>query len=908
LSKVILKIFSFLLMVFAAFEFGHWLNYTQKGYLQFDLEPPEAIAIIEGNRYHSGNWYIFKIGEYDINMMAQGHNDTNLNIYIGQKDSVRCQIDLKALPGIINFEVTPDNATISIDNISYKSGNIELPAGTYAANIVCQGYDTMQLGFTLHRGDSICRKIDLSDRPATVLLMVEPEDASIYIEGFNYTSGKILLPAGRYVAEISHSGYQTKHESFSLEQGESAKREVQLQALPATINLTVEPSDAVVTINGVEYQSHQIELPAGSYIAEIGHSGYRTTHEYFSLRQGESVSLEVCLQALPGIINLQVEPSDATITINGKEYRSGQIEVPAGPYIAYIKCSGYNTIQEHFDIQNGDTINQIIMLERIENVPDQDFVFTEVNSETPDTVTESSETRDTVTDIDGNIYKTVKIGNQIWMLENLRVSRYRDGTRIPYINNTNQRTDNIKGALCWYDDQISNSELYGNLYNWYAVVDEHGLAPDGWNIPSDKDWKELETYVGAIATKKIEPDKDWITIHSSDTARLLAVSSGLRMIDGRFLNLDSNAYYWSSSILVDRLAIYRSIDIKNRVMRRNTSYKNYCMAVRCVKYTDEADSNETVISLLNNSSQLLKTVSTIYEESQNELLNIYEESQNKLLNIYEESQKKLLNVNMEMIFVKGGSIQIDTNDVDDENKSRDSVCISDFYMGKYEVSQGQYAKVMGHNPSFFKYLGGKVPVETVSWYDAVEFCNWLSLREGKTPAYMITDTSVTWDPKANGYRLPTEAEWEYAAGAFENQSRFSDRVKWAGTSIDSSLAGYAWYNWNSLNKPHEVGVKQPNDLGLYDMSGNVWEWCWDPFNNGASSKVFHFSSYESNRVIRGGSWANSAQTCMFDTRKDFNSFMKGNNIGFRLAFNSDISKTTKNIDDEKQDLEENRVK
>jgi formylglycine-generating enzyme required for sulfatase activity len=140
-------------------------------------------------------------------------------------------------------------------------------------------------------------------------------------------------------------------------------------------------------------------------------------------------------------------------------------------------------------------------------------------------------------------------------------------------------------------------------------------------------------------------------------------------------------------------------------------------------------------------------------------------------------------------------------------------------MGKYEVTQAEYQSVMGNNPSNFK--GDNLPVKRVSWLEAVEYCNRLSLKEGLTPCYRgsVNDISCNWN--ADGYRLPTGAEWEYAAKE-GNQGYLT--YEYAGSNTVDAVG---WYDGNSGGRTHPVGGKAPNSLGLYDMRGNVWEWCWD---------------------------------------------------------------------------------
>ena len=219
---------------------------------------------------------------------------------------------------------------------------------------------------------------------------------------------------------------------------------------------------------------------------------------------------------------------------------------------------------------------------------------------------------------------------------------------------------------------------------------------------------------------------------------------------------------------------------------------------------------------------------------------------------------------IQMIFVKGGCYQMgDTfGDGDKDEKPVHNVCVSDFYIGKYEVTQGQWQKVMGSNPSRFSSCGDNCPVEQVSWNDIQGFIRKLNATTGKN------------------YRLPTEAEWEYAARSGGKKEKYS------GT--DDSLDDYAWYSSNSGNKTHSVGQKKPNGLGIYDMTGNVWEWCSDSYGEkyyGESPRDNpQGPSSSSYRVLRGGGWSNGAQSSRAAIRSwDSPDYRYGSYLGFRVA-------------------------
>ena len=217
------------------------------------------------------------------------------------------------------------------------------------------------------------------------------------------------------------------------------------------------------------------------------------------------------------------------------------------------------------------------------------------------------------------------------------------------------------------------------------------------------------------------------------------------------------------------------------------------------------------------------------------------------------------------------------------------VLVGDLYVCIHEVTQAEYGAYCGYggsSPSATYGVGPDYPAYYVSWYDALVYCNKRSMAEGLTPVYSIgsstnpaawggirtgsggkpcgpgssnaTWNAVTMDTSADGYRLPTETEWEQAA---------NDGHECSGADL-ADIDDVAWYNGNSSKTQPVMGLA-PNAKGIYDMSGNVWEWCWD-----ASS---------SNRVTRGGSWSNSASGCAVSGRGDFNPNNQDDIIGFRLV-------------------------
>lgn len=202
---------------------------------------------------------------------------------------------------------------------------------------------------------------------------------------------------------------------------------------------------------------------------------------------------------------------------------------------------------------------------------------------------------------------------------------------------------------------------------------------------------------------------------------------------------------------------------------------------------------------------------------------------------------------------------------DDRVKKVWKVQINPFLLSRVPVTQDLYFTIMNASPGTF--TGNNLPVETVAWKDAAAFCNRLSELAGFTLCYGFNSNGdeITFDLNADGYRLPTEAEWQYACQAGTSKIRYGELDK------------IAWYKENSNNETQPVGRKEPNEWGLYDMLGNVWEWCSD---------VYDETVYGAYRVFRGGGWCDEERGVMATTRRRSHpTLFKIDDLGFRIARN-----------------------
>ena len=224
------------------------------------------------------------------------------------------------------------------------------------------------------------------------------------------------------------------------------------------------------------------------------------------------------------------------------------------------------------------------------------------------------------------------------------------------------------------------------------------------------------------------------------------------------------------------------------------------------------------------------------------------------------------NVKLELVRVEAGSFEMSAKDGenDDNEVPHRATLTKDFYLGRTEVTQAQWRAVMGTNPSSFK--GDDLPVEKVSWNDAMEFCGKLN-STGKAPR--------GWK-----FTLPTETQWEYAARG----GKKSKGYKYSGSN---TIDDVAWYTFNSGIETHPVEQKKANELGLYDMSGNVWEWCLDDWNRDSSKLTAEFTRGNdrsgSERVSRGGGCYDGAGFCRSAVRFSYVPGFRSGGLGFRVA-------------------------
>ena len=299
------------------------------------------------------------------------------------------------------------------------------------------------------------------------------------------------------------------------------------------------------------------------------------------------------------------------------------------------------------------------------------------------------------------------------------------------------------------------------------------------------------------------------------------------------------------------------------------------------KDTENSSENSSDVSVIESATNTTNSGSTISESNS---------ADNKPANIPEN-----------FTLITGGTFEMGSPETEawrSADETQHTVTVSDFYMSVYELSQSEYREVTGENPSNFS--GDELPVENISWLDAVNYCNMRSTAEGLTPAYTISENNVTWDRSADGYRLPTEAEWEYACRAgtvtpFNTENSISaEKANYYG-HYPYEIEDNYFSQGNLTTKPGvyrqttvAVNSFSPNKWGLYNMHGNVGEWVWDYYGDYETGEQTDPAGAESGtlRVYRGGGWNDFAKNMRSAYRATLAEDKGSFNIGIRLVRNA----------------------
>ena len=797
-----------------------WIDGIKKGLTPLQTTPTlkpgiHQIKLIK-NLYHNL--------DTNINVVFNGGNSFNFTLKpkFGKlkinsiNEITDCQV-------LLNEEERCTTLPCTIDKIKSGTQHLVIKKDLYAD--FNQNFEMTDGAF------KIIDNLTLKPIYATINLRTNPSNAAIYINKNNVSNKGELknykVNSGNYFIEAKLKNYKDFQKSVVLKEQENYTETIQLEPQVGSISIETDPIECEIYLNGIKQNRLTPvvlrNIQVGSYQLELKKEGFTSIKKLIEIKEGETN--KVIEKLIAGItIPIITEPSNASIEIDGI-------------YLGISPISYKFTIGKNYNIkitkENYKPLNETVFI--TENVYKLPVYNLEKLEKILPIITEPSNAR---IYIDNNYIGISPISYKFTIGKNYNIKITKENYKP--INETIFITENVYNLPIYNLVKIISEKklvIITEPSNARIYIDDNyiGISPIYYNFTIGKN------YNIKITKENYKPINE--TIFITENVYKLPVYNLEKIITVKNIAIitePSNARIYIDDNYIGISPIYYNFTIG----------KNYNIKITKENYKPI---NETIFITEN-----------VYK------LPVYNLEENIVL------------PKIEMVFVQGGTFNMGCTDEQGSDCNRDEkpthqVTLSDYYIGKYEVTQGLWKIVMGNNPSNFKYCGDDCPVENVSWDDCQIFINKLNQLTGKR------------------FRLPTEAEWEYAA---RGGNKANYQTKYAGSN---ALGEVAWYYQNCDVKypggyeengrkrgTHTVGTKKPNALGIYDMSGNVWEWCNDWYGDYSSGGVMNpkGASTGSYRVIRGGSWRYDGSDIRVSNRtNDFPSDSRNFN-GIRLVFSS----------------------
>jgi uncharacterized protein (TIGR02145 family) len=517
--------------------------------IRTDISKPfvfDANLGIEGSvDYQDDNeiWVYVSDGERQLTIARDGFVTLKYSLPQMVKKSTVYSLVLRAKENKVSVVIisNPPDAEKFIDGKLLGTGSrFDIEIGLRQLEVRKTGYRILNKSIAVSKEKSLFQDLKLIEiEPIEVTLKSNPTGATIYINNVaeGETNKQLLKFPGEYSLRISKNNYETISKSIQVTELSDNRWTFELLKSTAILTLKTTPSNAAIFLNGERKTTKSQELAPGRYRIEVKLEGWELETRTITIEKGQNQTQFFTLIQKTGKLQVVVGPMEAKVVlIQGSREMESWIgtmykkSVPVGDYTVQISLPGYVDETRSITVEDGKTGTLDITLK-------------------PQTVTGLSESSPaesqpgTVTDIDGNVYKTVRIGNQVWMAENLKVTHYRNGDRILTGYSNSQWSGLSTGAYCYYDNNRSKGEIYGALYNWYAINDSRKIAPKGWHVPSDAEWLTLTDHYGGfkVAGGKL---KEAGTIHWNRTQKEATNESGFNALPGGKRSNDPGGYHY----------------------------------------------------------------------------------------------------------------------------------------------------------------------------------------------------------------------------------------------------------------------------------------------------------------------------------------------------------------------------
>jgi serine/threonine protein kinase/formylglycine-generating enzyme required for sulfatase activity len=608
--------------------------------------------------------------------------------------------------------------------------------------------------------------------------------------------------------------------------------------------------------------------------------GTKVKYSHNSLSNKQTITSTSKLKTL-STVSIKTDPDNADIVIGKKEYKTPfEDKLTIGTHQIYITKEGYKDINDELIISNNSSNDFYIELEslmgKITVDTDEPGLTIWLNGQqtdflTPYTFSDIIPSKDYTFSVDCEKRYSEEYIVKIQNNENITIKP--ELVKYSYLSINNNHYEKYNGQFIFFriaDERLESGEIIRLKKGEYCVKPSFDILPE-FKIVLEQNETQKINYDEIVSKHIIEIRTGKYDATISYKSKLCSKEFDLKpnkeneMFPGMgILRIKSTPYELTTAIDITtdnvKMDIERDINLsiakkgkqKTRIICMISVFFLLLLSVIIVSIIKE--NNAWLIAKQNNTAESYNNYLTKHKNSKNS---------DRALKKYTEKV---------MVFVKGGSFQMGSNDGHIDQKPVHSVYVDDFYIGMHEVTNREWNDFMEHN-----FKNNNLPAEPVSWFGAVTYCNKKSIEAGLTPCYSGKRWNIKCNFNADGFRLPTEAEWEYAARG----GIVSRDYKYSGSD---DIEYVAWYR-NNGGLPKPVGTKQPNELGIYDMSGNVWELCNDfhdrqyysysPRKNpqGPNSGDFH--------VMRGGSSSNYSFSNLVYHRGYEHSSIR--NIGFRLV-------------------------
>jgi len=564
------------------------------GIVMVRSEPTGAIAYLDGVELGPTPAQNTKVGvgKHLIRVEKPLYHSYVEEIIITSDGIEQVQANLKPSFGRLVIKSEPTGAVIQLNGQQKGRTPIDLPelaSGDYTITVSKYLYHDSEEKYTIIDGSDNERTVVLHPAFGQLKVEVNPKGADVFVDGQFRGKAPITLdelPSGAFRLKVSQDLYETLDEQVTIEDGKTNKQVVVLSPRFGTLNITGSPASAQVSINGkVAGSLPLVNHRVGTGLAEIKISAknYHGNEQFIQVDVNEKYPVNVDLVRHMGTVIAISNPPEAMLRLDGVEVGlSPQIlkQVPAGPHSLVFAHPDFMKVTREFNLSLDERMELNIKL-----------------------VTYEDKWSESMTDLDGNIYQTIRIGNQVWMAENLKVTHYRDGTEITNVTDNAAWSNLSTGAYCYYDNNSSNGDTYGALYNWYAATDSRSIAPKGWHVPTDDEWKELEM---AMGMSQSEAD-DWGYRGTNEGSKLAdnadlwnsgalendsefgssgftALPGGSRHYsNGNYTSMGNYGYFWSATEGSSNLAWYRSLYYADSDVYRLNYDKRGGFSVRCVR-------------------------------------------------------------------------------------------------------------------------------------------------------------------------------------------------------------------------------------------------------------------------------------------------------------------------------------